>query len=183
MKSKEAPFTADFLNACLEADFETGVLRWKVRPREHFLSDANHHRWNKLFSKKPALKVISPRGYAYGKIRGRDLSAHRAIYFLATGVWPEEVDHINGDKADNRLCNLRAVTRQQNAKNLPTMSDNTTGVSGVSARPNGRFMAQIGHAGKLHYIGTFDTLSEAAAARKAAEARLGFHENHGRAVA
>ncbi len=94
-----------------------------------------------------------------------------------------EIDHINGDRTDNRICNLRDVTSAGNSCNRRRQDRNTSGVTGVAwDKRASRWQARIGLNGKQKYLGYFDSLDEAVAARKAAELELGFHPNHGRAA-
>lgn len=86
---------------------------------------------------------INAYGYRAIRLPNRSVAAHRAAYFYMTGEWPVFVDHINRDTYDNRWCNLRHCTHQQNSMNR-TRSDNTTGVKGVTAR--------MGAGGKTRYV-------------------------------
>jgi hypothetical protein len=87
------------------------------------------------------------------------------------GVWPEDqIDHINRDRADNRIENLREVTNKQNQQNRSTNSDNTSGHTGVSwYKPYSKWRAQIKHNHKVIHLGYFTNIEDAIAARKAAE--------------
>lgn len=148
------------LRAKLHYDPETGVFTWAApgpgrRVGRRLYPHAN--------------------GYVMVFHEGRLARAHRLAFLYMTGELPPEgmeVDHINGDKADNRWTNLRAVSRKANRQNhRRARADSTTGFLGVS--PSGsRFTAQIGHAGANRYLGTFDTPEEAHQAYVAAKRDL-----------
>ena len=112
------------------------------------------------------------------------LWAHRVAWLLFHGSEPiGDIDHINGDRSDNRIANLRLASRLDNARNTKISTRNKTGCLGVSWRPKaGRWRAQITDTGRMVHIGSFDNLLDAACARKSAEIKYGFHRNHGRAV-
>lgn len=116
-------------------------------------------------------------GYVRIKFAQRMYFVHRVIWEMHNGPIPEahEIDHINGNTADNRIENLRVVSRQQNAKNLRLQRRNRTGIPGV-ALCNNRYRVTIG----AEYLGTFDVLADAIRTRKNAEGRLDYHANHGR---
>jgi len=98
--------------------------------------------------------------------------AHRLAWLLTHGEWPkDEVDHINGDRMDNRLSNLREATRSQNSMNIGARRTNKTGFKGVWAY-KGRFRSQIALDGKRTSLGTFDTAQEAYSAYCAAVVKL-----------
>ena len=157
---------------------KTGDLFWRVRPAEMFPTEGRAKRWNTKYAFKKA-GCVHPSGYIIIGFAGKSWRAHRLAYALYYGRWPQDqIDHENGDRTDNRIENLRPVSRATNAKNRRMHSDNQSGVGGVFEIPSGNFRASIGN----KHLGTFDTLEEAAAARKAAEIELGYHENHGRKV-
>jgi hypothetical protein len=110
--------------------------------------------------------------------------AHRVIWAMQTGAWPEaQIDHISGVRHDNRWLNLRSVTRAENQKNMQVRSDNTSGYSGIGwSERTRKWRTRIFVDGKEHHIGDFHDINDAIAARKAAEAEHGFHPNHGRAA-
>jgi hypothetical protein len=123
-------------------------------------------------------------GYRRGCFQGREYYAHRVAWALHTGAWPKgEIDHINGDKADNRIANLREVTKVENSRNMPLPANNTSGHIGVAwSKSDKRWTAYIKVGGRRRYLGNFLEKDDAIAARKAAEVRFGFHPNHGRAA-
>lgn len=125
-----------------------------------------------------ALATPLPRGYKRGLIDGVHYYAHRVIWKLENGQEPlGDIDHINGRRDDNRIQNLRLCERGENQKNFQTKPAN--GHYGIVPRC-GKFGATIGAPPNRKWLGTFATLEEAVAARKEAEAKYGFHPNHGR---
>lgn len=113
-------------------------------------------------------------GYAqrsYGPAAARkSIRMHNEILPARVGFF---VDHINRDRLDNRRSNLRHVTNQQNCWNSAARATSKTGVKGVSWREEKqRFRAVIEHAGRQVFLGHFDKIEEAAAARAAKEAQL-----------
>lgn len=101
---------------------------------------------------------------------------HRLAWFYSYNNWPIEIEHDNRIKDDNRLCNLRNVTRVQNSKNHPLHKDNKLGISGLCWN-RGAWQVYIG---KRKYVGRYKDFFEACCARKSAEFKENFHENHGR---
>ena len=96
--------------------------------------------------------------------------AHRLAWLYVHGAWPEkQLDHINRDKDDNRINNLREVDNKQNQENVGLWSHNTSGYRGVSVRRNGTFQADIKLDGKTVCLGVFKTVEDAAIARMKAE--------------
>ena len=179
--------TLELLHKILTYDSETGDFYWKHRPRDTFKTLRACNIWNTRFANKKA-GCRANRGYSsrddYCKIEitifDRNRFAHRLAWFMHYGEWPkDEIDHINGDATDNRIENLRDVSTKENGRNKSIHVNNTTGVTGVSKR-NGKFRATIKVDGKSKELGLYDTLEAAAAARKEAEIKYGFHENHGR---
>lgn len=127
-------------------------------------------------------KSVSAYGYLQMSFEGRPYLVHRLIFLYMTGEFPpEDVDHINGDRLDNRWANLRLVSRQNNLRNQGLRIDNTSGVIGVHFDKNkNKWLAYIGVGeGKREALGYYETKDEAIDVRKAAEIRHGYHKNHG----
>jgi len=119
-------------------------------------------------------------GYLSIKIKNKAYQIHRLAYLYMKGYIPKFVDHINHIRDDNRWINLRAVSKQGNAQNQSMYSSNKSGHTGVNwCKTSNRWKAQISINKKGTHIGHFVDLSDAIAARKAAEVKYGYHENHG----
>lgn len=120
-------------------------------------------------------------GYLRVCIDRKYYTVHKVIWLYATGqLLGTPIDHIDGNRSNNRLENLRKVTKQENERNKTVRRDNKLGILGVEQRKSGRFVAYITPNRKKLCLGTYDTLEEAAEARHQANIRYGFHENHGR---
>ena len=138
--------TQDLLKEYL--DYREGKLFW-VKAKSNRVKVGN--RWGNPH----------PTGYRCGDFEGKRRKEHRLIWFYHYGYWPKELDHINGVRDDNRLENLREVTRQQNCYNTPSKGK-TSKYKGVSwSKSNQKWRASCGTLGKSKYIGTFNTEEEA----------------------
>ena len=170
-----------FLHKLLSYDAETGKLYWRERHRGMFKNNKSYGMWNTRYANQPAFTAIN-QGYLQGCVYKHIIRAHRVIWAMHYGEWPvDDIDHINGIRNDNRICNLRIVTRSENLRNQKRSSKNTSGVTGVYwHKATGRWMAQLKVHQKTVYLGRFDTIEAAVAARKEGEKAHGFHENHGR---
>src|SRR5215471_135388 len=178
-RSKERPLPSrDELNRVFRYEPRTGKLFWKKRPRHMFTEEIRYRAWNGKYAGREALTTLC-NAHLRGIYAGQWVYAHRIIWKLKTGEEPPEIDHINGNPADNRWENLRAASRAINNRNQPRRRDNVSGVTGVTTRGE-RWIAQIMDRGQVRHIGVYDTKAEAIAARRAAEVMLSFHPNHGR---
>ncbi len=185
---KELP-TYEYLSERLSYNPETGILTWRERPRELFANLQAFTAFNTQHAnKKAGSSHASSNGYiriGLKSVSGKKvmLLSHRVAWLLHTGSWPTlQIDHINGDRQDNRIENLRQVTQIENHRNKQLNIRNTSGHLGVDYRkdcPNRPWFANIRVDRKIH-LGSYATKEEAIAARKEAERKYGYHENHGR---
>jgi hypothetical protein len=177
------------LNDLLRYEPETGKLFWKRRPITMFAFDSERHSgkriysaqracniWNTRYADKEALTTLNNWGCLHGSIHKQSMLAHRVIWELVTGKPPrEEIDHINGNKIDNRLVNLREATPSLNSSNRGIAINNKSGEIGIFWNAiRERWRAQITQNGKQQFLGEFKTKEEAIRARKAAEIALKF---------
>ena len=111
--------------------------------------------------------ALTSEGYIAFQINGAKIYAHRAVWLYVHGVWPEkEIDHINRNRADNRLVNLRQASRLNNSHNTGKHAKNTSGHKGVTWHPkNKKWQVQMSANNKTFYIGQFACLSDAVQAR------------------
>jgi hypothetical protein len=155
--------TYERANQLLRYDPETGKLFWKVRKKggKGFGGEAGY--LNKSI------------GYMYVGIDNYRCLVHRIIWLLHYGYAPDcQIDHINRDRADNRIENLRLATRNEsdNHQNRSLPSNNKSGVIGVSWHKAARkWCVEIWVDKVKHYIGLFENFEDAVIARKAAESR------------
>lgn len=100
------------------------------------------------------------------------------------GEWPLfHIEHDNRNRQDNRIVNLLDKTNQQNSMNSKLYSTNTSGYTGVYFnRKNLKWCSKIKYKGEEIWLGSFDNIEDAAKARKEAEVKYGFHENHGKGL-
>jgi len=163
------PLTRERLTELLAYDPETGEFRrvGAARPQ-------SAHYMNKPVGYiKPGPKHDGG-GYRIVTVDGRPYRAHRLAWLYMTGEWPaEDIDHINGERADNRWSNLRAASRWQNIHNMGMRDRNTSGLKGASFdKKRNKWVAQIVVNGRHHHLGRFDTAQQAADAYAAAADRM-----------
>ena len=150
----------------LDYNPDTGEFRWLISPSTNVsIGD---------------IAGCNKRGYISIRRNRKTYYAHRLAWVIMTGEWPEhQIDHINHNPSDNRWCNLREATNQENHKNQSLRKDSKSGVCGVIWRKKTqKWSAQI----KIHkqiHLGVFTDKFEAICARKSAENKFGYHSNHG----
>lgn len=175
--ASRSDITPELCRQLLRYEPETGRLYWRPRPLSMFPDERAWRIWNTRFADKPALDTIS-RGYRIGSIHYQMFKAHRVVWAMHHGDWPEVIDHINGDPGDNRIENLRSGTQADNLRNVGAKSNSRTGKFGVH-RMGAKWSAEIKVSGKKIWLGSFDTFEEATAARTEAERKFGYSERHG----
>ena len=183
---KELP-SYKLLRRILDYDGSTGKFKWKVAEPDMFQGgkytpERACRAWNAVRSGKPAFTYVSKSGYVQGGVFGKIYLAHRVAYSIHHGCDVNGfVDHINGVRSDNRIENLRLVSVSGNARNAKRYRTNTSGITGVVwHKASRKWAAQIVVAGKNIALGLYDEKEGAATARREAEIKYGFHENHGR---
>lgn len=143
--------TQSLLHEMLDYNEDSGVFTWKVRParRVHVGDVAG---------------TLSKKGYLGFKIFGNYHLAHRLAWLYVYGKEPKDfIDHINRITTDNRICNLREATNQENKRNGKKYRNNTSGFRGVYRKNNG-WEAYLVERKKVVYVGRFKTPEEASSA-------------------
>lgn len=164
-------------------DFQDGAFIWKHQPKSAFIADRHWAWWNGRYAGKP-VHIKSQRGYLFVVLKCRKYAVHRLVWLFTHGEWPEhQIDHIDGDRTNNAISNLRDVPAYVNCANTKISTRNTSGAVGVYWRPKlNKWEAAISYNKSRHIIGWFRDKREAVAARRAAEREFGFGPNHGRAT-
>lgn len=175
------------LGSYFSYDEVSGLLYWRERTPDMFEdgSKTKEHMcswWNSRYAGKQAFTAKKDSGYYGGPLGGKSVMAHRVVWALLNGAWPQgDLDHINGDRLDNRIDNLRLVDSSINAMNRRPNKGKSSGLPhGVSIKRNGRIFAQVQKNGKNKHLGYFDTVEAAHTAYTEAKRSMGFHENHGK---
>ena len=169
--------TQEYLKECLDYNPETGVFTWKERPIEHFKSELTCKRWNVRLGNKEAGSIHGS-GYLIVAVNRIKHRAHRLAWFYMNGKFPgNQIDHIDNDKLNNRISNLRDVANQVNTQNVSKpRTTNKTGFIGVYKHKCGKYCAQIMVDGKGIYLGIFKTPQQAHA--KYIEAKRKLHKGY-----
>lgn len=183
--SKLSDLSIDDVQRALDYDPQIGNFTWKQRPASDFATKRAASIFKTHFEGKPALTCIGVNGYQEGRLKGVGITGHRVAFVLMTGEWPsDQVDHINGNRSDNRWCNLRSASQAVNSRNMAMPSRNTSGRIGIHFDSKRKKWVAQGRAEGRHYnLGRFETMEAAVTARMCFEAEFGFHPNHGRIAA
>jgi len=146
--------TQDYLKSVLSYDPETGIFIWlvdkSIRSRSGSIAGS-----------------IRKNGYRAISVSSNRCLSHRLAWLYTYGYWPNQIDHINGNRSDNRISNLRECTASQNSMNRGVQSNNIVGLKGVSRHMN-KFKSRICLNGNVKYLGIYDTPEEAHEAYKKA---------------
>ena len=174
-----------YIKEIMDYNPDTGVLRWKERDIRK-----GNARGRIIFNRRFAGKEIPfPDHWRHGVAVRKDgnkvqIFHHHLAWCIFYGEWPDSglvIDHINGNYRDNRIVNLRLVTTAENSRNRSLPRNNKSGHQGVNKdSPTRKWRAFIYVDKKRIHLGMFTKKEDAIAARKAAEIKYGFHENHGR---
>ena len=182
--------TIDRIKEVLICDPDAGKLYWAPRTPEMFNSCQTRgaeraaqwaaDAYNGRFAGKEAFTAYS-NGYLIGAVDGKNMRSHTVIWAMYYGEWPSDsLDHINGKRDDNRICNLRLADGKTNGRNHGMKKNNTSGHTGVQwCKCTNRWLAAI----KINYkhvnLGRYDTFEEAVAVRERAKLEAGFSADHG----
>jgi len=149
MMPKHSNLSAEELRSVVYYDRTTGAFTWiKSNNQKRGLPQAGN---------------LTPNNYMRIRVCKRSYMAHRLAWLYVYGEWPKDrVDHIDGNRSNNRIENLREATDWQNAANKKVKSDNRLGIKGVELHECGKFRARIFIDGKHKHLGLFETAEMAA---------------------
>ena len=172
LKIKKPIPSATFIRRAFSYDPENGHLTWRYRPEEHFKLPKTHKVWNAKYANRRA-GTVNSNGYrvitfsSFGAI-----IEHHIIWVYVYGDWPkDQLDHINRNRLDNRIENLREASARTNALNRGMRKDNKSGFTGVHfAKNTGKWEASLRFKGVLHRAPKqYEIVEEAAEARRILE--------------
>lgn len=164
-KTPANAITYDRVREVLHYSPETGVFTWKVNRGRAKAGDRAGY--------------THPDGYRRIRIDGAQYLEHRIVWLWVYGLMPNQTDHIDHDRQNNRLSNIRNVDRKTNSQNKSMPSNNASGVTGVRFR-HSKYFAQINSDGVWYNGKCRSSIEEAIADRREMEHNLGFHPNHGK---
>lgn len=158
-------FTSDFLKQCLDYDAGTGLFVWRRRPVSHFANEQQCLAVNGQRAGRVAGR-LNGMGYVIIGINRRGYRAHRLAWLYMTGDWPlHQIDHIDGNRANNVFANLRDIPCHGNLQNTKIQVNNTSGYPGVGFhRASGKWYAKITIHRCVKSLGLFESKEDAAQA-------------------
>lgn len=177
------------LRQLLRYEPDTGKLFWRTR-KPWMFADAGHAayhncaKWNARFASQEALTALNRQGYRCGSLCGTNVKAHRVAWVLAYGEHPkDQIDHVDGDRENNTLANLRDVSNKENSRSAARPVNNTSGHTGVAyVEHRGKYRAYIKVDGRYVHLGYWNTLHAALSAYEDAKRQHGFGARHGQAL-
>lgn len=152
--------TAEILREWIDYDPETGAMRWRKKPAHGGVKQGDK------------AGRVNEKGYVRICLLGHFYVAHRLVWLHATGRWPEhQIDHINGQKTDNRLANLRDVSASMNCQNrrAPAKAGKKEPLGVCWNKKERKFQASIYVDGRLRHLGLHETADAAHAVYVAAK--------------
>lgn len=164
MATKQLP-SPEVLRQLLRYEPDTGKLFWLPR--------GGNERFTTTWAGREAFTSTNGSGYKSGSVNRLGMLAHRVIWAMMTGAWPEgEIDHRDTDRQNNRWDNLRPADDAQNARNRNVRSDSRTNIKGVGRLKSGRWQARIMVSGVSTCLGTFGCQTAASLEYAKASQRL-----------
>lgn len=155
----------------LRYDPETGDIVWLVKRTKNATANVGD-----------LAGGIDENGYRRIMFDGKKYRAHRLAFLFMGYDMPEQVDHINGNRADNRWANLRAADPNINAKNARRRTNTKAALTGVSfSKQQSKWKVRINVGGVTEYLGLFDNVFDAAAARLSRQNAYAYSDRHGKA--
>lgn len=176
MIPQSGPLSVEGLRNWFSYEPDSGIIRWRKKPnRNTRVGDEAGYLWRESKQSKTDYIRIC--------VESKTIFAHVVAWVCQTGTYPVGlIDHQNGAGTDNRWTNLRDVSHKVNLRNQRLNMRNRSGVMGVDLVRNSRWRARIIVDKKEHPLGCYADRFDAICARKSAEHRFGFHQNHGRRI-
>lgn len=163
-KNKTVFLTQPLLKELLIYDSLSGNVFWRDRGEKWFVDERSYNIFKTSFLMKQ-VKNVDGAGYYQIPIFGKFFLSHRVIWLYVHGYWPEnQIDHINGNKLDNRIENLRECTIAQNMHNSKPNKNARIPYKGVYLRKDGMYISEIHNNNKKFWLGSFKTAEDAAKA-------------------
>lgn len=157
--------------------YKEGFLYWKS------LAPSKSGRKSRIKIGDKTSELLTKSGYDRVVVNNKFYYKHRVIWEMHNGPIPDgmQIDHINHTRNDNRIENLRLVSNSSNSKNRRILKRNTSGFNGVYfSNTFKRWIAEAMFNGVNYNLGKYKNKEEAIKARRRANVKLGFHENHGK---
>ena len=176
MTAPKALPPVELLRSRLTYSKDSGALVWKERAPDSFKTPSYATGWNTKYKGKAAGRITN-RGYIQIEVDHSAFYAHRIIWKMVHGEEPPiEIDHLDGDRSNNRIENLRAANKTINSRNrVAETRDMPVGVYYMPSEQAFRAVIGVG-GGKIKYLGLFPTANLAHAARRGAEVILGYSQ-------